>query len=280
MMRTIVPPPRSIPVGQGPAVTLSRRPVRALALLVLSRLLLGAMLVLPVLLVVERYGSDPLPEPSREPGEGAVSDGDGVGLTGLVALLDVQGTGTAGTHRVVDLVVAPAGTGAADVQVVVLSAVDGAGTVEAATTSLSQAGLRSVRVGSVLAVPEGVRIEADARVVLSSAPLPAIPSAGDARLATDLPPRIAEVGADLVRLDVPRQDGAPARLVVRGTRDELLDVAHELERGFTSSRRLVALRAVSTPDGRYELQVSFGLRTRASAPGTAAGPPGVRGARA
>lgn len=263
MRAALARPARPALLAQGPAVALARRPVRALALVALSRILIVGMLALPVLLHL--LGRDPGAPNVVPRGPGAATDaaqaaGEGVGLADLVALLAPGGPGEPSSHRVVELSAGAARAGVSDLQLVVVSPQAGGDAVDDALEALTAADLGSLRVRSVAAVPEGLRMEVDARVVLSSARLPEVPAGGEERLATDLAVLLGAAGADLVRIDVTGRDGAPPRLVARGTRDELLAVTSGLEQGFTSPHRLAALRIVTSPDGRYEMTVTFRLR--------------------
>lgn len=245
------------PIGVMPA---ERRPVRALALLVLSRIILGLLLAGTAWAASIAWSAAAGEAAAGRPLVVATPTAVAARGTSVSAMLDDVRARVERQHgMLVELEMTRRdGTSAA-----VRLTVDLPGTVAVAVerliASLAESELDEVSPRSVDPVPSGLRVSIDATVELAAA---LTGSAGtDARpAAVALADAAERAGVELRGVDVPARPQEPARLVASGHIADIIDLVDiiEQERSAPLRFRSVSLRRATS--GEHEAVLTFGLR--------------------
>lgn len=245
------------PIGVTPA---ERRPVRALALLVLSRIILGLLVVglvwaaSVVWSAVDDEDTEVRPIVLVEP-TAVVATGTSVSamLEDVRTRVERQGgvlvelemTRRDGPIAVIRLTVDLPGTGAAAVERVV--------------ASLERSELAEVSPRSVDPVPSGLRVRIDATVEVAVA-LTASIEADGRPAAVALADAAERSGVELRGVDIPARRQDPVRLVASGPATGIVDLIDIIEQERSAPMRFRSVSVRQATSGQYETVLMFGLR--------------------
>lgn len=245
------------PVGVRPA---ERRPVRALALLGVSRVV-SATLVMAVVWVGHVVLSQPpdavmhgRPLVIIEPLSEATT---GVSVAGLIE--DVHATVARLGGSLVDLELEHRGGGAAAVRFTADLPGESAATVDRLVATLERTELAGMVPRSVDPVPSGLRVAVDAEVELA----PAAPDAGvsDGRATAVVLAEVAEhVGVQLRGVDVPPRTQDPVRVTATGRLDAVVDLIDGIEQEYSAPLRFRSVSVRRTAAQEHEAVLLFLMR--------------------
>ena len=243
-------------IGVVPA---ERRPVRALALLGLSRVVLGLLLGGIVWAASEMWsvaGEAPDERPLVLAGPTAVAM-TGTSVSGMLddvrtrverqggMLVELDMTRRDGPDAAVRLTVDLPGTGAA--------------AVERLVASLAASALDAASPRAVDPVPSGLRVSVDATVELAAALAgTAEPDARPAAVA--LADAAERSGVDLRGVGIPARAQDPVRLVASGSIAAVVDLLDIVEQEYGAPQRFRSVTLRRTAPGEYETVLTFGLR--------------------
>jgi len=210
------------------------RSARAVLLLTISRVLMGAGLLVGVAVVVaSRQPQDPLPAVPVASVRATVPT-DGLRMAPLVrAVADAT---TAAGADLAELQVTPETTGRARVALRVIVGT-GPAPADRVVAALRREGLVDPAPASVVPTSAGTRLDLTATAPLSTAPLPPPPPSDGRPLGNTLDDLVGRSGAALVRLSVPQEPGGAVRLQVSGDVDDIAGVLDALEAAHTAPAR-------------------------------------------
>ncbi len=245
------------PIGVRPA---ERRPVRALALLSVSRATVGLLIVAiawaasVVRSASPDYGAEVRPlvlverSPVARSGTSVAAMLDDVrtrvdrqGGTLVELDLDRRSGGDAALRLVVDL----PGTGST--------------AVDRLAASLSESELDEAAPRSVDPVPSGLRVSIDAALTLGAARPGADAPEGRAA-AVALAEAAERAGVELRGVVIPAREQDPVRLVATGASSAVVALVELIEQEHSSPQRFRSMSVRRTPAGQYEAVLTFGLR--------------------
>lgn len=254
-------------IGVTPA---ERRPVRALALVGLSRAVLGVLVAGTVWAASVTWsaatGAASTGRPlvvSPTPGVAAGTSVSGM-LDDVRSRVERQG-GTLG-----ELDMARRDGRSAAVRLAVDLPGTGAAAVERLVTSLAGSALDEVSPRSVDPVPSGLRVRIDATVELAAAP--PTRSQADGRPAAVALAQAAERSGVAIRgVEVPARPQDPARLVASGGLRELVQLVDIVERELSAPLRFRSVSVRRPASTEHEAVLTFGLREDGDRIGVEAG---------
>lgn len=245
------------PIGIRPA---ERRPLRALALVGLSRTVLGLMVV-GLGWTTHVAWSSMADEASAgrslvivEPASIAFSG------TSIAAVLDDVRTGIGRLGgSFVDLDVARRSDPGASVRMTVDLPSTSASGVDRLVATLGATQLADLSLRSVDPVPSGLRVVVDASVELASAaPDTAVP---DVRAPAVALAAVAErSGVELRGVDIPARPREPVRLAVVGRIEDLIDLVERIEQEHSAPMRIRSLTLRRATADEHEAVLMFVLR--------------------
>lgn len=244
------------PIGVRPA---ERRPVRALALAVLSRVMIVVLLVTVAwaaiavrsVIAVGRIEERPLTVVERPAVEPA---GTSVGAM----LEDVRARIAREGASLVDVEVTRRSGAAASVRLTTELPRSGASAVDRLIASLARGELTDPTPRSVDPVPSGLRVSIDASIELASAP-PAV-TAPDGRAAAIVLADAAErADVELRSVEVPDRPQDPVRLATTGDLADLVRLVEMVEREHSAPPRFRGVSVRRTTSGAHDMVLSFVL---------------------
>ena len=245
------------PIGVMPA---ERRPVRALALLVLSRIILGLLLAGTVWAGSVAWSAAAGEASAGRPLVVATPTAVAARGTSVSAMLDdVRARVERQQGMLVELEMTRRDGPSAAVRLTVDLPGTGAVAVERLIASLSASELDEVSPRSVDPVPSGLRVGIDATVELAAA-LTGTFEADGRPAAVALAEAAERAGVELRGVDVPARPHDPARLVASGRIRELVDLVDIVERERSAPLRFHSVSLRRATSGEHEAALTFGLR--------------------
>lgn len=248
-----------------------RRPLRALVLATLSRLMVGA------LLIATAWAANAVRSVAADEGIHArplrVVEGPVVATSGtsVGALLeDVRVRVVADGGRVVAGEVTRRSGADATVRLTAELPGSGAADVDRLVVSLRHTELDDLATRAVDPVPSGLRVTLDASLALAAA-RPSATRPDRSAAAVALAQAAERSGTELRGVDVPDQPQEPVRLAAAGELAALIRLVDVIEREHSAPRRIRSLALTRTSSGTYELAMSFSLREDAP-PATSGAP--------
>jgi hypothetical protein len=243
-------------VGIRPA---GARPTRAIALAVLSRVILGLLMVVGLWTVLLAVGEPSRPAALAVPRTTVMVDRSGTDLAGLVERV-VTGVGSTG-GRLVELDVGTHVSRTAPVRMRVQQRGASGGEVDRLVLRTAAAGVDAAVPQGVTPVAGGFLIELEGSVLIS----PVGPDDGpvDARADLVVLSEVVErTGVRLRRLELLSDVTATVRLDVTGTLDELVALVTAVEQGHGAPLGIRSLRLRAADEHVADLDLVFALRGR------------------
>lgn len=164
--------------------------------------------------------------------------------------------------RLIELSMTRPRHGRSDVRIVLEMPSESATEVDRALGIALRSRIDEARVRSITPTPGGARLDLEGAIQLSTARRSDGEEHGPDGVAGAMSRIVADSGATLRRLDVPRGD-APIRMVATGDGHALVTLLQALEETYTAPVRIEELRVAADTADRFELRVAFRLRDQA-----------------